>query len=339
MTDLILKQLATELNNGFNGELYTLVSGDFAGKKAYFGKEKSYSNLQLQPFFDQLFAENPSHGQRLTSVMGDVFCEVVKAAPRLCICGGGHISLELAHIASRLGFAVTIIDEDPRFGSIERFPMAKHVYCCPFGEALAEFGGGENDYFVIVTRGHQQDRFCLEQILQKRYAYVGMIGSRSKTKVLFANMLENGYTKDKLDSVYTPIGLMIGAETPAEIAVAIAAEIVEIKASFGTDSVWEPALLNAISNLDRPAALAVIIRREGSTPRGSGARMLVYADGNIVGTIGGGGSEAEAIRIAKEIIKGQTNCGIYHCNMNNQDAESLGLVCGGEIDVFIEQIV
>ena len=338
MQDLILKQLVEELRAGINGEIYTLISGDFAGEKAYFGKKTCYSNPEFRTFFEGLRTKNPKHGEQIITDEGNVFCEIVKAAPRLCICGGGHVSLELAHIAARLGFAITVIDEDPRFGSRERFPMAKNVYCCSFGEALDQFGGGDNDYFVIVSRGHQYDRFCLEQILKKRYAYLGMIGSRTKTKVLFANMLENGYTQQQLDSVYTPIGLMIGAETPAEIAVAIAAEIVQIKAGFGTDSVWEPNLLAAVAALDRPAAMAVIIRREGSTPRGPGARMLVYEDGNIVGTIGGGGSEAEAIRIAQEIISGDSGSGLYHCNMNSKDAEALGLVCGGEIDVFIEKI-
>jgi len=338
MGDLILKQLADELRAGSNGEIYTLIDGEFAGEKAYFGEKTIYSKPEFQVFFDDLRKDNPRHGQQIASEAGDVFCEIVKAAPRLCICGGGHVSLELAHIASRLGFAITVIDEDPRFGSRERFPMAKEVYCCSFGDALEKFGGGYNDYFVIVSRGHQYDRFCLEQILHKRYAYVGMIGSRTKTRVLFADMLQHGYTQTQLDEVYTPIGLMIGAETPAEIAVAIAAEIVEVKSAFGTDSVWEPNLLAAVAKMDRPAAMAVIIRREGSTPRGPGARMLVYEDGSIVGTIGGGGSEAEAIRIAQEIIRDETRPGLYHCNMNNDDAQALGLVCGGEIDVFIEQI-
>ena len=338
MGDPIIGYLVNELKAGFNGKLYTVVSGDFAGEKACFGRKSVYSNPKRQSFFEQINIQNQNKKQQLFSDEIDVFCEDIKVAPRLCICGGGHISLELAHIAYRLGFAITVIDEDPVFSSVKRFPMAKNVYNCSFKDALNQFGDGENDYFVIVTRGHQQDGFCLETILQKRFAYVGMIGSRTKTKVLFDNMIRHGFTKEQIDKVYTPIGLDIGAKTPVEIAVAIAAEIIQVKASFGINSVWEPDLISAITNLNRPAALAVIISRDGSTPREAGARMLVYEDGGIVGTIGGGGAEAEAIVRAKEIIKGENRCGIYHCNMNNKDAASLGLVCGGKIDVFIEKI-
>ena len=163
-------------------------------------------------------------------------------------------------------------------------------------------------------------------------------GDGPDTEMLFEDMEKHGYTREQLDSVYTPIGLAIGAETPAEIAVAIAAELVQVKASFGSDSAWDKPMLEAVAGLgDKPAALTVIIKREGSTPRGAGSRMLVYEDGSIVGTIGGGKSEADAMAMAGDVLQGGAT-GMYHCAMNNKDAAGLGLICGGEIDVFIEKI-
>ena len=338
MTDKVLLQLTEALSKGKNGELYTIIDGDDAGSKAFFARDVAeFSDEGLEDFFRKLHNSHPKHGTRLSSEYGDIFCEVVKPLPRLCICGGGHVSLALSRVCALLGFAVTVIDEREEFANKQRFPEADQIYCCDFGTGLERFHGGDNDYFVIVTRGHSQDRFCLERILQGHYAYCGMIGSRTKTQILFEDMLKHGYTKEQLDSVYTPIGLMIGAETPAEIAVAIAGEIVQVKASFGSDSAWDKDMLEAVAHLDRPAALAVIIQRIGSTPRGAGARMLVYDDGSIVGTVGGGKSEAEAMEMAGNVIRGGA-AGMYHCSMDNKEASTLGLICGGEIDVFIEKI-
>ena len=340
MPDEVLTTLAASLFDGRNGELYTIVNGDEAGAKAFFSHDvECFSDEGLGDFFRELRKSDPRHGSRIQSEYGDVFCELVKPLPRLCICGGGHVSLALTKIGALLGFAVTVIDDREEFANKERFPEADQIYCCDFGEGLDRFHGGDNDYFIIVTRGHSCDRFCLERILTDgRYAYCGMIGSRSKTKVLFDDMLQHGYTKEQLDSVYTPIGLSIGAETPAEIAVSVCAELVQVKASYGSDSSWDKSMLEAVAGLgDKPAALTVIVKREGSTPRGAGSRMLVYEDGSIVGTIGGGKSEADAMDMALEVLRGGEN-GMYHCSMDNKDAAGLGLICGGEIDVFIERI-
>ena len=340
MTDKVLLALTKALSDGKNGDLLTVINGEKAGAKAFFARDvEVFSEDGLADFFRGIRKSHPQHGVELDTEHGGVFCEVVKSLPRLCILGGGHVSLALSKIAAMIGFKVTVVDEREEFANKERFPEADQVYCCDFGEGLDRFHGGDNDYFVIVTRGHSFDRFCVERILSDgRYAYCGMIGSRTKTKLLFEDMEKHGYTREQLDSVYTPIGLAIGAETPAEIAVAIAAELVQVKASFGSDSAWDKPMLEAVAGLgDKPAALTVIIKREGSTPRGAGSRMLVYEDGSIVGTIGGGKSEADAMAMAGDVLQGGAT-GMYHCAMNNKDAAGLGLICGGEIDVFIEKI-
>ena len=92
---------------------------------------------------------------------------------RLILCGGGHVSLELAHIAGRLEFELIVIDDRPEFANESRFPMARRVICAPFLEALAELGSREDDYYCLLTRGHVHDRDCLEHVLRGRYAYIG----------------------------------------------------------------------------------------------------------------------------------------------------------------------
>ena len=142
---------------------------------------------------------------------------------RLILCGGGHVSLEVAHIAQRLEFELAVIDDRPEFASPERFPMAARVVCAPFLEALDALGSRESDYYVILTRGHAHDRDCLEHVLRGKYAYAGMIGSRTKVAAVKAALEAAGIARETLDGVHSPIGLSIGAQTPAEIAVSIAA--------------------------------------------------------------------------------------------------------------------
>ena len=143
---------------------------------------------------------------------------------RLILCGGGHVSLQVAQIAQRLDFALAVIDDRPEFANPDRFPMAR-VLCMPFLEALDQLGGGAQDYYVILTRGHVFDRTCLEWVLRHERAYVGMIGSRIKVAAVMTALEEAGWPRSVLEQVYSPIGLEIGAQTPAEIAVAIAAQL------------------------------------------------------------------------------------------------------------------
>ena len=152
---------------------------------------------------------------------------------RLILCGGGHVSLEVAHIARRLEFEPVVIDDRPEFASRDRFPMAGQVVCAPFLEALDALGSRESDYYVILTRGHAHDRDCLEHVLRGKYAYVGMIGSRTKVAAVKAALEAAGIAREILDGVHSPIGLPIGAQTPAEIAVSIAAELVQERARRG----------------------------------------------------------------------------------------------------------
>lgn len=145
------------------------------------------------------------------------------------VCGAGHVGAEVAPLVARLGFRVVVVDDRAEFAAAARFPDAR-VVTRPFADALEAVGVDGRSYVVIVTRGHVHDLDVLEQALRLGARYVGLMASRSKRERLQAALREAGFGDDVLGRIHSPIGLAIGAETPAELAVSIAAEIVQVRA-------------------------------------------------------------------------------------------------------------
>jgi xanthine dehydrogenase accessory factor len=149
----------------------------------------------------------------------------------LIICGGGHVSRPTAQLATMVGFRVTILDDRPEFANAERFPFAAATGVVdPAKGWLVDQSVGENAFVVIVTRGHAHDKEALAEALRTPAAYIGMIGSIPKRDSVYARLLADGFTKDDLARVKSPIGTEILAETPEEIAVSIVGELIECRA-------------------------------------------------------------------------------------------------------------
>jgi len=163
----------------------------------------------------------------------EVYVEPVMKEPVLYIFGGGHVSLQIVPLAARVGFRVVVIDDRPEFVDPKKFPDAAEVHEYPFEGVLNRLQVDGSSYLVIVTRGHMHDRTVLTQSLRCNAKYIGMIGSRRKKAILYKKLLEEGFTQDELDRVYSPIGLDIGGETPEEIAVSIVAELIKVRAGIG----------------------------------------------------------------------------------------------------------
>jgi xanthine dehydrogenase accessory factor len=145
--------------------------------------------------------------------------------------GAGHVSVEVAWLAHRLGFRTIVIDDRPDFASKERFPMADALSVCPdFEEVFAGFTPGEDSFIVIVTRGHRFDKKVLAQALASKAGYIGMIGSARKKDTIYHGLMDDGVDPSEFERVHCPVGLDIEAETPAEIAVSIAAQLIEHRA-------------------------------------------------------------------------------------------------------------
>lgn len=337
------KKLSELLLTGGSAVQATVVSGarngvKAAAQKAFFANsEITICDEELADFWPAVFAGIAS--QTLPSIVElegfRVLLECLTSRQKLVICGGGHIALPLANLGVMLDFDVTVLDDREEFANEKRFPMAKQIFCGPFDTALDKIYATDNTYFVIITRGHKADRLCLEKILKQRFAYVGMIGSRRKVAVVMEQMQKDGYSQEQLDQVYAPIGLRIGAQTPAEIAVCIAAQIIQVR-SGASDGSIPPDALTALAQ-GVPLMLATILKKQGSAPRGVGAKLLIDEKGTLYGTIGGGAGEAAVIAAAPEVLKdGQPR--IVECNMTSKDALQDGMVCGGKIQVLLDPV-
>jgi xanthine dehydrogenase accessory factor len=147
---------------------------------------------------------------------------------RTVILGGGHISRPLAAMLALVGYEVTVVDDRPDFADRRHFPPGSEVVCNGFRAFMDTFTADAATAVVIVTRGHRHDLECLRAVLGQPAAYIGMIGSRRKVAAVFALLREEGADERLLARVRAPIGLDIGAEGPAEIALSVAAEIVAV---------------------------------------------------------------------------------------------------------------
>ena len=269
-----------------------------------------------------------------------IFQERISRPAKLVICGAGHVSMPIIRMGKMLGFHVTVVEDRPKFADDARRAEADQVYCEPFEDGLAKIKGDTDTWFVIVTRGHRYDTDCLRTILGKPRAYVGMMGSKRRTAIVKDQLEAEGFERDVLEAVHTPIGLKIAAETPEEIAVSIMAEIIQIKNSRAKSGGYSSELLEEILKEDECGkVLATIISRKGSAPRGVGTKMLVCGDGRIIDTIGGGCVESEIIQKALLMIRTEQE-GFQVCkvDMTAEAAEDEGMVCGGVVEVVLEKV-
>ncbi len=162
-----------------------------------------------------------------------VFLEAHYPPDELLVVGAGHIAVPLARIGAMLGFRVTVLDDREEFATEERFPEAARVLRADFSDPFRDVRIGRRSYVVLVTRAHKYDFDCLSRVLAgpdpAQPPYVGMIGSRRRVRGAFEALLAAGVPRARLARVHAPVGLDIGAETPEEIAVSIAAELVRVR--------------------------------------------------------------------------------------------------------------
>ena len=159
----------------------------------------------------------------------EIFIEPVLPMPLLYIFGAGHVSFELFKVARNAGFDCIVVDDRDTYANSERFPGARDVIAKDFDEALASLSPSESSYIVIATRGHRDDMRVLRWAVQTPARYIGMIGSKRKVITVFRELTREGLAPELFDRVHSPVGLDIGAITPEEIAVSIAAELIALR--------------------------------------------------------------------------------------------------------------
>lgn len=176
---------------------------------------------------DLLIAGEPAD---LTVAVGeDRFDRRIEPTPTLVIAGAGHVGTALAVIGRQMDFDVTVIDDRADYAKPERFPAG---VVCRVGDVSQELSKqllGPSAYVVIVTRGHLNDGRALGAVIESRAKYIGLIGSKRKVLTIFKQLLEQQVPREKLSRVHAPIGLDIGAVTPGEIAVSIAAQLIAVR--------------------------------------------------------------------------------------------------------------
>ena len=162
----------------------------------------------------------------ITDAGVEVFIEGFTTPPTLVMVGGGHVGKATADLATTLGYRVVVVDDRPEFSNSERFPYADETVVTPYDDWSSKVSLNVNTFVVVATRGHRYDDMALESALNTRARYIGLMGSRRKSLMIYQRLLQQGVTLDRLREVKSPIGLDIGALTPEEIAVSVMSEII-----------------------------------------------------------------------------------------------------------------
>ncbi len=153
---------------------------------------------------------------------------------KLIIIGGGHCALALSEIMSKMDFYISLFDDRAKLNTVEKNKFVNEKKIIDSYENIADFvADGKNVYTVVMTLGYKFDEIVIRKLFDKSFKYFGVLGSKAKMKTLLKNLEEEGFDKEKLSRIHTPIGLQINSRTPEEIAVSIAAEIIAVKNSNG----------------------------------------------------------------------------------------------------------
>jgi len=202
-----------------------------------------------------------------------VFYQAVFPDPQLMIIGAGHVGKALSHLGKLLDFQVTVIDDRPEHANRENIPDADYILSNDIEADIRKVHITGNSYIVIVTHGHKKDGIALKQVIHSGAAYIGMIGSRRKTRLMKEEFLANNWaTKEDLDAIYAPIGLDIHSKTVQEIAVSIAGQLVKVR--------------QEINALKKGRDIEIIILAAGKSERMGQQKLLMpYGEKTIIENI------------------------------------------------------
>ncbi len=170
----------------------------------------------------------------------EVYVEPILPDPTLFVFGAGHIGHSVSELAKNLGFRIAIVDDRVKYANSERFPSAESIYVGPWEEVLPKLPINDSSFLIIATRGHRYDLACLRHAVRSPARYIGLLGSRRKTKLLFDTLEREGIGPAHFERVYAPVGVEIGSETPEEIAVSIAAELIAVRKRLDVRPLKEP---------------------------------------------------------------------------------------------------
>lgn len=323
--------------------LATVAEGREAGEKVLFCEGKAVTQPKPGSILERNLnvLEQRKESGLVTLEGARVFTERFSGVSRLVVCGAGTVGQAVVKAVQGLGFYITVLEDRGEYAERARELGADEVIQEPFSSGMDRISGGKDHYFVVVTREHQYDSQCLKQIFTKESAYVGMMGSRKRVALLKEQMIREGCKRSAVEALHAPIGLSIGAETPEEIAISIAAELIQCRSREKRTEGYGPELLERLSfqNDRQPRVLIQIVERKGSTPRGVGTKMVVFADGTRYRTIGGGWMEADVQKQAQELLHSEEHIRLCREELasDGQQADN-PMLCGGEQLVLMEKL-
>lgn len=251
----------------------------------------------------------------------------------LVIFGSGHISKALCEISQIVGIRTTVIDDREEYLTNERFPHSTLIKY-PLDKLEKSTFSFSSPYFVIVTHGHKMDEECLKYSLSVPSLYVGMIGSKRKVQETLSRLEAIGYSKEILNTIHSPIGLDIKAETPEEIAISIIGEIIKCYRSEKDLITIKEEYLESIEN--KKGVSCRIISKSGSAPRGKGSEMFISENGETFGTIGGGMLEKVVINEAIKFLSEEGEHKLLEYNLSS--GGNISMICGGEERILLTKI-
>jgi xanthine dehydrogenase accessory factor len=162
---------------------------------------------------------------------GEFFVEPFTPPPMLYVFGGGHVGGQIARLARNVGFRVILVDDRPYFANPERHPEVDECVADEVDAVFSRVPADDQIYIVAATRGHQHDEIVVEHAIARKARYIGMLGSERKKVILWQRIEARGGDRRRLEEVYAPVGLDIGADTPEEIAVSVVAELIQVRRS------------------------------------------------------------------------------------------------------------
>lgn len=336
------KGINAVLQNGGRGLVLSSLDEERGDKVILSGKEIVWRNedcrLKKEELENQRLQELMQCEQSQIVELDGVrwLLEILKPEARLIICGAGHVALACLRMAKLLGMDVTVLEDREEYAKQAEEAGADRVVCKPFREAIRELENTDNCKYLVMTRAHKMDQDCLEEIFRKPYSYVGMLGSPKKIAALRSNLVQAGIEEVHFEKLHSPVGLEIGAKTPAEIGVSVMAELIQLQNSGEEEaSSYSREMLGRQALHPAAGILCTLVDNGGGSPRNPGTKMLVYSSDDRIGTIGGGVLEGTAIREAVKMLEEGMERKIIHSGVDGDDS---GMACCRNAEVLLERV-
>ena len=204
-------------------DLWMLIDITKGGSLGFYTKETGFLGMVDSPWLLPYLKRQP---KLVKEQEREIYIEQIQSSGNVYIFGCGHVAQELVPVLEHVGFRCIAMDDRPEFASKELFPKAEKVMLIDFQKIHEYVEITENDYVCVMTRGHAYDTIVQAQVLKTPACYIGVIGSAAKKAGVYQKLYEMGFCKDDTDRITSPVGLAIKAETPAEIAISIAGQMI-----------------------------------------------------------------------------------------------------------------